>query len=113
MPLGAVGSFQIQRQPGMRYWSMPKPLKKKRSRPRDVNQWARQMVDESTAAPDPEITPTIPPAALSAYMAAIGRKGGTIGGKRRLVTMTQEERSAVGLKAAKTRWKKAKATKRG
>ena len=46
-------------------------------------------------------------------MAALGRKGGRIGGKRRLVTMTHEERSAVGLKAAKARWKKAKAAKRG
>lgn len=91
---------------------MPKPVKKTRKRipPRDVNQWARHMVEQSTAEPEPE-TPV--PAGLSAYMSAIGRKGGAIGGKRRLVTMTQEERSAVGLRAAKARWKKAKAAKRG
>jgi hypothetical protein len=41
-------------------------------------------------------------------MAALGKRGGKIGGKRRLQTMTQEERSAVALKAAHARWKKAK-----
>lgn len=91
---------------------MPKPVKKKRNPPRDVNQWARHLVDESTA--EPEAPAPITPAALSAYMSALGRKGGIIGGKRRLVTMTQEERSAVGLKAAKARWKRVKKTaKRG
>lgn len=100
----------------MRYWGMPKPVKKTRKRtpPRDVNQWARHMVEQSTAEPEAETPPAaITPAGLSAYMSAIGRKGGAIGGKRRLVTMTGEERSAVGLKAAKARWKKAKAAKRG
>lgn len=92
---------------------MPKRVKQQKRPRRDVNQWARQMVDESTAEPDSEAPAPIAPAALSAYMSALGRKGGTIGGKRRLVTMTQEERSAVGLKAAKARWKKAKAAKRG
>ena len=66
------------------------------------------MVEQSTAESDTEASPAIAPAALSAYMSALGRKGGKIGGKRRLVTMTHEERSAVGLKAARARWKKAK-----
>lgn len=93
---------------------MPKPVKKtvRKRPPRDVNQWARHMVEQSTAELDTEAPAAIAPAALSAYMSALGRKGGQIGGKRRLVTMTQEERSAVGLKAAKARWKKAKAAKR-
>jgi hypothetical protein len=39
-------------------------------------------------------------------MAAIGRKGGQIGGKRRMKTMTKAERSKVATKAAKARWKK-------
>jgi hypothetical protein len=51
-------------------------------------------------------------------MSAIGRKGGQIGGKRRLKTMTKAERSKVAAKAAKARWKKvtlafAKANHRG
>jgi hypothetical protein len=41
-------------------------------------------------------------------MAAIGRKGGQIGGKRRLKTMTKSQRSKIAAKAAKARWKKAK-----
>jgi hypothetical protein len=41
---------------------------------------------------------------VSLVMAEMGRKGGKIGGKRRLQTMTAEDRSAVALKAAKARW---------
>lgn len=43
---------------------------------------------------------------VSAYMAAIGKKGGKIGGKRRLKTMTAEQRKKSAQKAAKARWKK-------
>jgi hypothetical protein len=41
---------------------------------------------------------------ISALMAELGRKGGKKGGKRRLETMTAEERSAIATKAAQTRW---------
>jgi hypothetical protein len=41
-------------------------------------------------------------------MSAIGRKGGQIGGKRRLKTMTKAERSRVAAKAARARWNKPK-----
>jgi len=41
-------------------------------------------------------------------MASIGRKGGQIGGKRRLKTMTKAQRSKVAAKAANARWKQAK-----
>lgn len=41
---------------------------------------------------------------ISRVMAAMGRRGGKIGGKRRLETMTPEQRSAVARKAAKSRW---------
>jgi len=40
---------------------------------------------EEVATPEP----LIPPTNLSQYLASIGRKGGKIGGKRRLKTMTQ------------------------
>jgi hypothetical protein len=39
-------------------------------------------------------------------MAAIGRKGGQIGGKRRLKTMTKKARQKVATKAAKARWRR-------
>jgi hypothetical protein len=51
-------------------------------------------------------------AQLSAYMAELGAKGGKIGGKRRLETMTYEQRSAIALKAVRARWTKEKAKKR-
>jgi hypothetical protein len=42
-----------------------------------------------------------PPENLSAYMAAIGRKGGQIGGKKRLATMTKAARIKIAKRAAK------------
>lgn len=89
---------------------MPKRLKKatkKGPTPKDVNQWARHLVDLTTEPVEPT------DAEVSKVMAALGRRGGKIGGKRRLETMTSEERSAVALKAARARWKKVKAAKAG
>ena len=84
----------------------------KGKRPRDPNQLAKWTVDVATGqvpAPEEIAAPAvIPPADLSQYMAAIGRKGGQIGGKRRLKTMTKEQRSKAAAKAAKARWKKPK-----
>ncbi len=85
----------------------------KGKRPRDPNQLAAWTVAVSTGqipAPEPEVpkvTASPTPANVSAYMSAIGRKGGQIGGKRRLKTMTKAERSKVATKAAKARWRKA------
>jgi len=86
----------------------------KGKRPRDPNQLAAWTVAVSTGqipAPEPEVpkaTGNLPPASISEYMSAIGRKGGQIGGKRRLKTMTKAERSKIAAKAAKARWKRAK-----
>jgi hypothetical protein len=38
----------------------------------------------------------------------MGAKGGRIGGKRRLETMTKKERTAAASNAARVRWEKAK-----
>ncbi len=43
---------------------------------------------------------------ISRVMAAMGRRGGKIGGKRRLTTMTPEQRREVASNAAKARWAK-------
>jgi len=86
----------------------------KGKRPRDPNQLAAWTVAVSTGqipAPEPELpklTQNATPTNISEYMAAIGRKGGQIGGKRRLKTMTKEQRRKIAAKAAKARWKKAK-----
>ena len=79
----------------------------KGKRPRDPNQLAKWIVDRSTVeAPEEKQPAELPaPANISAYMAAIGRKGGLIGGKRRLKTMTKAERSKVAAKAARARWR--------
>ena len=80
-------------------------------RPRDPNQLAKWTVDRSTSETPEETAPAKAPAApvnLSEYMAAIGRKGGQIGGKRRLKTMSKAQRQKVAAKAARARWKRAK-----
>jgi len=56
-----------------------------------------------------------PPAAPSfdeqyrAHMSELGAKGGKIGGKRRLTTLTDKRRREIAKKAAAARWSKGKA----
>lgn len=80
---------------------MPKRIKQPK---RDVNQLAHYLVEESTreiGTPDPATK-----AQISLLMSEMGRKGGKKGGKRRLETMTSNERKAVAKKAAQARWSK-------
>jgi hypothetical protein len=77
----------------------------KGKRPSDPNQLAKWIVEHSTDEPKPTPAVTVPKS-LSAYMSAMGRKGGAVGGKRRLLTMTPEKRREVAAKAAKARWDK-------
>jgi len=79
---------------------MPKRLSK------DINQAAFQIVRRSTGTD--EQPAKVSKNDISRVMAAMGRKGGKIGGKRRLTTMTAEQRREVALKAAQTRWHKGK-----
>jgi hypothetical protein len=73
----------------------------------DVVQNARRVVMESV-----EATESFGPSLVSQVMAQMGRIGGKIGGKRRLVTMTDEQRSDIARLGAKARWAKAEAAKR-
>ena len=77
----------------------------------DAVQNARRGGLESIEATETSLTVVGNPALLSKVMAEMGLRGGLIGGKRRLVTMTAEERSRRASDAAKTRWAKAKKTK--
>jgi hypothetical protein len=72
-----------------------------------VNQAAFQMVQRSTAEPEPQ-PPSKKPSKveISRIMSAMGKKGGKIGGKRSLATMTPEERRERALQAAKARWRR-------
>jgi hypothetical protein len=75
--------------------------KRSRKRPRDVNELARQIVDEATGeAPRPaDSDEGKDPAAV-----ALGRKGGLKGGKARAAKLTKEQRVEAARKAAQARW---------
>jgi hypothetical protein len=63
------------------------------------------MVEIITESQEPTSSPPSPEQ-ISKIMSEMGKRGGKIGGKRRLETMTAEERSAAALKAARARWKR-------
>jgi hypothetical protein len=72
-------------------------------RPRDLNQWAKRMVDIATGAvsnrePTPEEQGKDPAAV------ARGRLGGAKGGSARAQKLSPEERRAAAQKAVKARW---------
>jgi hypothetical protein len=73
-------------------------------RPRDPNQWAKQITDivagEETDTPSPQDEGKDPAAV------ALGRKGGLKGGKARASKLSAKKRSEIAKKAAKARWSK-------
>jgi hypothetical protein len=78
------------------------PKRTRKSEKLDVVQNARRVMLESIETE--EVTLTLE----QQVMRTMGSKGGKIGGKRRLETMTPEQRSKSAKKAAKARWSKAK-----
>lgn len=62
------------------------------------------MVERSTQEPKPKKRKI--PTEVSRVMSAMGKKGGKIGGKRSLETLTPEQRRERALLAAKARWAK-------
>jgi len=74
---------------------MPKRISKRIT---DANQRAVAVVALATSDIDADTR--------SRVMAEMGRKGGKIGGKRRLETMTATQRKRIAKKAAQARWKK-------
>jgi hypothetical protein len=69
----------------------------------DPNEIAAAVVDLATN----EEPTGLDKALLSHVMSQMGRKGGKIGGKRSLETMTAKDRKKRAAKAANARWKKA------
>jgi len=57
-----------------------------------------------------ESTETVELTIVQQVMREMGSKGGKIGGKRRLETMTEAQRKNSARKAAKARWARAKKT---
>ncbi|MCU1339702.1 MAG: hypothetical protein JWO19_5283 [Bryobacterales bacterium] len=78
------------------------PKRTRKTEKLDPIQNARRVVLESIETE--EVTLTLE----QQVMRTMGAKGGKIGGKRRLETMTPEQRSKSAKKAAKARWSKAK-----
>jgi hypothetical protein len=73
----------------------------------DINQAAFQMVHRLTGTNETPIRAhKVTSSDISRVMAAMGRRGGRIGGKRRLTTMTPEQRHEAAQKAAQARWAK-------
>jgi hypothetical protein len=71
----------------------------------DPNLWAHRAGKLSTEPKEKTLSPAVSPE-ISQYMAGLGRKGGALGGKKRLETLTQERRSQIAFKAAQARWSK-------
>lgn len=103
---------------------MPKPVKKAAAKPatkprkpssdpvRRAHQMMAEMEAKQATGPSDGGQDVTPPHGdtfeeqYRARMAELGRKGGKVGGKRRLETMTAAKRKAVAKKAAAARWKK-------
>ena len=84
---------------------MPKRISTPHSQ--DINRAAFQMVHRLTGTQEAPIPiPKVSASDVSRVMAAMGRRGGRLGGKRRLTTMTAEQRQQTARKAAKARWAK-------
>lgn len=66
-------------------------------RPRDLNQWAKQITDIASGEVEDAPEPEKDPAAV-----AMGKKGG----KARAERLTPEQRAEVARKAAHARWDK-------
>jgi len=75
-----------------------------KKRPTDVNQLAHFLGKQSTDRQAAPALVRVTPAEVSRVMAAMGRKGGKIGGAARAASMTPQQRREVALKAARARW---------
>lgn len=76
-------------------------MPKRSSKPRDLNQMAKALVDQGT---DPDDKGTDPYEGKNPAAVELGRLGGQKGGKARAESMTAKQRSAAAKKAARARW---------
>jgi hypothetical protein len=75
--------------------------RRKSKAPEDEVQSAKRVFDTLIAQSE-----TVHQSVISLVMSEMGKRGGSKGGKMRLVTMTPERRSEVASLAAKKRWAK-------
>ncbi len=76
-------------------------MAKKTKLPADTNKRAKAIVDLVTG--EQEEQKGIDP--IKAAAAALGRKGGLVGGKARAKALSKKQRSDIAKKAAKARWR--------
>jgi hypothetical protein len=81
--------------------------KKVKALPIDANERMHLLGSRSTGETGAKL-PDVTAEDISRVMSALGQKGGKIGGKRRMETMTQKQRSDIAFKAAQARWNKGK-----
>jgi hypothetical protein len=85
---------------------MPKRSSKK-SRPKDINQLARAIVEEATCKRAAQEAPAEQPRRdKNPAAVALGKLGGKKGGPARAKKLSPEQRKAIAEKAARTRWNK-------
>lgn len=77
---------------------------KKPKRPKDTNQFAKNVVDLAIG----ETTETIVENTKNPHAVELGRLGGLKGGRARADSLSAKKRSEIATKAAKARWKKKK-----
>ncbi len=75
-------------------------LMAKKKRPTDTNILAKTIVDIATGEKQDEVEQD----PIKAAAAALGRKGGLIGGKARAAALSPKKRSEIAKKAAAARW---------
>lgn len=75
-------------------------MAKKKKLPADTNKKAKSIVDIATGTQTEPVKDEIKAAA-----AALGRKGGLIGGNARAKALSPKKRSEIAKKAAAARWK--------
>jgi hypothetical protein len=90
------------------------PTSAQPKRPSDPNQFAHALIQEMTdrlenpATPEKPTETPVSVSDISRVMAELGRRGGKIGGKKRMETLSQDRRSQIAFKAAQARWAKKK-----
>lgn len=88
---------------------MAKPISgKPKKLPADVNQRMHTLASQLTPVVEAPKPADVSQDDIRRVMSALGQRGGKKGGKRRMETMTQTQRSDIAFKAARARWDKAK-----
>lgn len=73
-------------------------------RPRDLNEWAKRMIDIATGDIEDKDPASVPDPNKDAAAVTLGQKGGLKGGRARAESLSPGERRRIAQNAAKKRW---------